>query len=44
MLIAGRQILDAALVANEVVDDMWKRPKHCLIFKLDFEKAYDRVS
>ena len=42
--VAGRQILDATLIANEVVDDMRKWSKQCLAFKLDFEKAYDGVS
>ena len=42
--VAGRQLLDAALITNEGVDDMRKRSKQCLAFKLDFEKAYDRVS
>ena len=42
--VARRQILDAALITNVVVDDIRKRSKRCLAFKLDFEKAYDRVS
>ena len=37
-----RQILDATLIANE--DDIRKQSKQCFAFKLDFEKAYDRVS
>lgn len=42
--IPGRQILDAALIANEVVDDVKSLKKKGLVFKLDFEKAYDRVN
>ena len=42
--VAGRQILDVALIANEVVDDMRKWSKQCRVFKLDFEKAYDSIS
>ena len=42
--VVGRKILDAALLANEAVDDMRKRSKQCLVFKLDFEKTYDNVS
>ena len=34
---AGRQILDADLVANEVVDDVRKGKRHSLVLKLDFE-------
>ena len=41
--IKGRQILDGILVANEIVDDARKRHKDLLLFKVDFEKAYDSV-
>lgn len=38
-----RQILDGALIANELVDlAKWWKDK-CLLLKLDFEKAYDSV-
>jgi len=30
-------------VANEIVDDARKRHKELLLFKVDFEKAYDLV-
>ncbi|CAK8531084.1 unnamed protein product [Lathyrus sativus] len=42
-VIAGRQILDVILVANEIVDEARKRRKEVLLFKVDFEKAYDYV-
>ncbi|GAU47312.1 hypothetical protein TSUD_283800 [Trifolium subterraneum] len=38
-----RQILDGILIANEVVDDAQKLHKELLLFKVDFEKAYDSV-
>jgi len=41
--IKGRQILDDILVANEVVDEACKHKKELLLFKLDFEKAYDSI-
>ncbi|GAU51891.1 hypothetical protein TSUD_416760 [Trifolium subterraneum] len=41
--IQGRQILDGILVANEVVDDAKRNRKELLMFKVDFEKAYDSV-
>ena len=41
--VAGTQILDVALVANEVVEDYRRRKKKGLVFKIDFEKAYDNV-
>ena len=41
--IKGRQILDGILVANEIVDEARKSHKDLLLFKVDFEKAYDSV-
>ncbi|GAU24627.1 hypothetical protein TSUD_289900 [Trifolium subterraneum] len=41
--IKGRQILDAILIVNEIVDDAKRGKKDLLLFKLDFEKAYDSV-
>lgn len=41
--VKGRQILDGILIANEVVDDASKRKKELLLFKVDFEKAYDSI-
>ena len=42
--VAGRQILDVVLVANEVVEDYRRGNKQGLVFKIDFEKAYDNVN
>jgi len=39
----GRQILDGILVANEVVDEARRCKKELLLFKVDFEKAYDSI-
>ena len=41
--IKGRQILDGILVANEIVDEARRRKKELLLFKVDFEKAYDSI-
>ncbi|KAJ9559863.1 hypothetical protein OSB04_005023 [Centaurea solstitialis] len=38
-----RQILDGALIANEIVEFLRKKRQSGLIFKVDFEKAYDSV-
>ncbi|XP_071699700.1 uncharacterized protein [Rutidosis leptorrhynchoides] len=39
----GRNILDSVLIANEIIDEL-KRKKHKgLIFKVDFEKAFDCI-
>ena len=41
--VKDRQILDVALVANEVVEEYRAKKKHGLVFKVDFDKAYDHV-
>ncbi|RVW49272.1 hypothetical protein CK203_073203 [Vitis vinifera] len=38
------QILDAALIANEVIDSLLKRKESGVLCKLDLEKAYDRIN
>ena len=42
--VKGRQILDASLIANEVIDDWQKNGEKGLICKLDIEKAYDSIN
>jgi hypothetical protein len=39
----GRQLVDGVVVVNEVVDLAKRNGQSCLIFKVDFEKAYDSV-
>nr|GEV72794.1 putative RNA-directed DNA polymerase, eukaryota, reverse transcriptase zinc-binding domain protein [Tanacetum cinerariifolium] len=41
--IVGRQILDGPFILNEVLQWCKIKKKHSLIFKVDFEKAYDSV-
>jgi len=41
--VKDRQILDGILIANEVVDEAHKSKKELMLFKVDFEKAYDSV-
>ena len=41
--VEGRQILDAALIANEVVDSVLRRKEKGLLCKFDIEKAYDHI-
>ena len=42
--VEGRPILDATLIANEVVDSMLRRNGGGLVCKLDIEKAYDHLN
>ena len=38
-----RQILDVVLIANEVVDEKRRSEEEGIVFKIDFERAYDHV-
>ena len=40
----GRQILDATLFANEVVDSMLRRNDGGVVYKLDVQKDYDHLN
>ena len=42
--VEGRQILDAVLVANEVIDSIVRGNSCGTLCKLDLEKAYDHVN
>ncbi|GJZ69741.1 putative RNA-directed DNA polymerase, eukaryota, reverse transcriptase zinc-binding domain protein [Tanacetum coccineum] len=42
--ISGRQILDGPLMLSEVIDWYKKQKKKLMLFKVDFEKAFDSVS
>ncbi|XP_071712284.1 uncharacterized protein [Rutidosis leptorrhynchoides] len=42
--IAGRQILDGPLMLSESIDWYKRKNKKMLMFKVDFEKAYDSVN
>ena len=42
--VQGRQILDLVLIANEVVEEYRSKKKEGIVFKIDFEKAYDHIS
>jgi hypothetical protein len=40
----NRQILDGVLIVNELLDLAKRRKDKCLLFKVDFERAYDTVN
>ncbi|GKV25907.1 hypothetical protein SLEP1_g35285 [Rubroshorea leprosula] len=41
--IEGRQLVDGVVIANEVIDEAKRNKKRSFLFKVDFEKAYDKV-
>lgn len=43
VFLKGRHLVDRILVVNELVQYAKKAKQECLIFKVDFEKAYDSV-
>ncbi|RVX21859.1 Transposon TX1 uncharacterized 149 kDa protein [Vitis vinifera] len=42
--VQGRKILDAVLIANEMVDEKRQSGEKGIVFKINFEKAYDHLS
>ena len=42
--IGSRHLLHSVIIANEVVEEAKRSHKSCLVFKVDYEKAYDLVS
>ncbi|GKE26600.1 putative RNA-directed DNA polymerase, partial [Tanacetum coccineum] len=42
--LAGQQILDGCLIANEIVNYAKSEDSRLLLFKVDFEKAFDSVN
>jgi len=34
-------LFESVIIANEVLDDIRHNNKSCIVFKADFEKAYD---
>ena len=44
MLLWEEQILNASLIANEVIDSIRKRKERGVLCKLDIKKAYDHIN
>jgi hypothetical protein len=42
--IPGRYILDNVLAAHEIIYSVKIDKRKCLLFKVDFEKTYDKVN
>ncbi|GKV16172.1 hypothetical protein SLEP1_g26854 [Rubroshorea leprosula] len=41
--IEGRHLVEGAVIANEIIDEVKRKKKKGFLFKVDFEKAYDKV-
>lgn len=39
----GRNIMEGVVILHETIHEMHKKKNDGVIFKLDFEKAYDKV-
>jgi len=44
VFLEGRGLMDNVLVANEVLEDVKRRRRSCIFFKVDYEKAYDSIN
>jgi hypothetical protein len=42
--IKGRYILESVVAAHEIIHDIHRKKESGVVLKLDYEKAYDRVS
>nr|KYP51174.1 LINE-1 reverse transcriptase isogeny [Cajanus cajan] len=42
--LGGRQLLHSVMIANEVVEEAKRMKKKCIVFKVDYEKAYDSAN
>ena len=42
--VVGRQILDASLIANEVIDSITKKKEKGILYKLEIEKTYNTLN
>ena len=42
--VGGRQIRDASLITNEVIDSMLRKKERGILCKLDIEKANDSIN
>ena len=41
--LAGRNIMEVAIVLHETLQELHTKKQDGIIFKIDFEKAYDKV-
>ncbi|GKV23593.1 hypothetical protein SLEP1_g33302 [Rubroshorea leprosula] len=41
--IGGKQLVDGVVIANEVIEEIKRKKMKNFLFKVDFEKAYDKV-
>jgi hypothetical protein len=41
--IPGRNIMDGVVILHETIHELHRKKQNGVIFKIDFEKAYDKV-
>jgi len=40
----GRGLIDSVLVANEVLEEVKRKKRSCILFMVDYEKAHESIS
>jgi hypothetical protein len=44
VFLPGRNIMEGVIVLHETIHEMHRKKQNGLIFKIDFEKAYDKIN
>jgi hypothetical protein len=42
--IRGRNIMEIVIILHEVIHELKRTGRHGVLFKIDFDKSYDKVS
>jgi hypothetical protein len=44
VFLPGRNIMEGVIVLHETIHEMHRKKQNGLIFKIDFEKAYEKIN